>query len=459
MIPEYQAFLDRKRVQAPMRGVPAPSNLASHLFPFQRDCVAFGAEAGSWGLFLDTGLGKTACELEWCRVAAEQSNGRALILAPLAVGHQIAAEAKRWGYEARTIRSGDDAGDGINVCNYDRLHLIDPAEFGAVALDESSILKSFTGKTTRALIEAFAGHRWRMCATATPAPNDHMEIGNHSEFLGVMPQADMLVRWFLNDSSDSGTWRLKGHAERDFWDWMASWARMAEHPRDLGDNLDGFDLPPLEIHRHEVDADVHANRGELFATAKVSATAMHDLKRQTARARAGAAAIVASGDDPCIVWCDTNYDADAVMDCLQSKSGVVEVRGSDSIEAKESALDSFADGTARVIVTKPSICGFGLNWQHCARMVFVGRTFSYESYYQAVRRCWRFGQTRPVNVHLIVAPGEDDIARTIDRKADDHKTMKAAMAAAMRRNRGRADSQRKNYNPQHDGRLPAWFGV
>lgn len=454
---DYMAFLNRKSIKTTMRGVVPPKDLAPHLFAFQADCVRFGVEAGSWGLFLDTGLGKTACELEWARFAAEHSNGRALILAPLAVGHQIVAEGIKWGYNARSIRSAADVADGINVCNYDRMHLIDPESFGAVALDESSILKNFTGATSRALISAFARHRWRMSASATPAPNDHQELATHSEFVGALSRDEMLTRFFIHDSADTKSWRLKGHAVSDFWSWMASWSRMAAHPRDLGDDRPGFDLPELRLYRHETSAIVAANPGELFASVHVSATDMHRVKRQTSAERADMAARIASSEhSPCIVWCDTNYDADAVAKLLATDD-VVEVRGSDSIDDKESAIDRFTDGSARIIITKPSICGYGLNWQHCSRMVFVGRTFSYESYYQAVRRCWRFGQIRPVDVHLIVAPGEDEIGKVIDRKKSDHDAMKSQMVAAMKRAMGRAELVRVAYNPTHAGRLPSWM--
>jgi hypothetical protein len=453
----YAEFLASKRVVTPLRGLDEVPALAGHLFRFQAQCVEFGLRAGSWGLFLDTGLGKTACELEWSRHAADASNGRALILAPLAVGHQIVAEGVRWGYDVRSVRRAEDVGDGINVCNYDRLHLLDPSQFGAVALDESSILKNYTGATSRALIDAFAGHRWRLSASATPAPNDHMELGQHCQFLGIMPSNEMLMRWFVADQTEMGNYRLKGHAVILFWDWMASWSRMASHPRDLGDDLDSFDLPGLAVHRHETDAIIKANPGELFASTHVSATDMHAVKRQTTDARAEIAARIASeGRGQCIVWCDTNYEADAVISRLDS-SEVVEVRGSDSIDAKEAALDLFSDGTMRIIVSKPSICGFGLNWQRCSRMVFVGRTFSYESYYQAVRRCWRFGQMETVDVHLIVAPGEDEIGRVIDRKREDHDRMKTQMVAAMTRAMGRSIAVKVDYQPTHEGRLPKWL--
>lgn len=456
----YEDFLRSKRVEATARGLKVCPDVAPHLFLFQRAAVEFGVRAGSWGLFFDTGLGKTACELEWCRIAAEASNGRALILTPLAVARQIEREGLRWGYDVRVIREQEDAGPGINICNYDRLEKLDASAFGAVALDEASILKSFSGKTTRSLIEAFSGHRWRMAATATPAPNDSTELGQHAAFLGVMSRDEMLVRWFINDSGDTKSWRLKRHATESFYDWMASWCRMAEHPRDMGDDLPGFDLPALSVHRHRANESEIKVEGELFGGANVSATDIHRVKRQTADARAEAVAalIHAEPAEPFVVWCDTDYEAYALIDAIGSvPGGVVEVRGSHTIEKKESALAAFADGSARVLITKPSVAGFGLNWQHCARMVYVGRSFSFESYYQSVRRCWRFGQTRPVNVHLILADGEDHIGDVIDRKGDDHKSMRHAMAKAVARASAKSSTLKVEYNPKHAGKLPLWM--
>lgn len=458
----YLDFLASKECRAPLRGLDDVPTLAAHLFPYQRACVEFLLRVGSGGLFLDTGLGKTACELEWARHAAEATNGRALILTPLAVARQIEREGKRWDYQIRVIREQSDVGDGINVCNYDRLDKLDPAAFGAVALDESSILKSFSGKTTRALIDAFSSHRFRLSATATPAPNDHMELGQHAEFCGVMRSNEMLSRFFINDTSTaSQQWRLKHHGVRAFWDWMASWCRMASMPSDLNDADDGFILPPLRIHRHRAAEPQQPVGGDLFGHVTVSATAMHVVKRQTAEARAELAAelVAAEPDEAWVVWCDTDYEADAILKALAGVSRVGEVRGSHPLERKEKTLARFADGDLRVMISKPSVCGFGLNWQHCARTVFVGRSFSYEAWYQAIRRLWRFGQRRPVECHLIVAAGEESIGRVIDRKADDHSSMKAAMAAAMRRAMGENAHVRVPYRPTHEGRMPSWFAA
>lgn len=455
MASDYRAFIACKVARAPMRGLADVPALASHLFPFQADCVDFALKAGSAGIFLDTGLGKTAIELEWCRHAAEATNGLALILTPLAVARQIEAEAHRWGYEARVIREQEDAGPGINICNYDRLDRLDPSRFGAVALDEASILKSFGGKTSRALIERFRDHRFRLAATATPAPNDHMELGQYAEFLGVMSGNEMLSRWFINDTSTaSQEWRLKGHAVSDFWSWMASWARMAEKPADLGDTSISFDLPALKVHRHKAaETDIRGGDG-LFAQVEMSATQMHEVKRQTAQARAEKLAeiIAADPDEAWVIWCDTDYEADAIKAAIDAG----EIRGSQSIEEKEDRLAAFVSGAMKRIITKPSLTGFGLNWQHCARVAYVGRSFSYETWYQSVRRCWRFGQPRDVHVHLIVAEGEAEIGRVIERKAASHADMKRAMRDAMARAQ-KSSAVKVPYNPTHDGSLPSWL--
>lgn len=457
MTPEYREFLARKAPRAIASGLQVLPEMHAKMKPHQKDATAFCLAQGRAGLFLDTGLGKTFCELEFARYAAEATNGYALILTPLAVAKQIEREAKRFDYDARVIRDQSEAKPGVSICNYDRLDKLDPDAFGAIVLDESSILKSFTGKTTRSLISAFQAHRFRLCATATPAPNDHMELGNHSDFLGIMPQAEMLARWFVNDTSEaSQSWRLKGHAIEPFWDWMASWSRMAETPADMGYDASEYILPPLNIVKHKTAGDVklYAN-GSLFA-ADVSATSMFDLKRQTAVARADiiGSLVASEKKEPWVIWCDTNEEADALMAAVPD---AIEVRGSQSIDEKEEKLAAFANGEARNIVTKSSISGFGVNWQHCARMAFVGRSFSYEQWYQAVRRCWRFGQKRQVNVHLAVAEGEDQIGRVIDRKSDDHQRMKRAMADAMRRATGQERKTKITYEPKHSGRIPSWL--
>ena len=449
---DYTEFLASKAPRARPMGI-EPGAMPEHLFDFQAEAVRFLLRQGRAAAFLDTGLGKTRIQLEWCEQARQ---GRpALILTPLAVARQIEREAVALGYDARVVRSQDEVSSGINICNYDRLDRLDSRAFDAVSLDESSILKSFTGATTRALIEFLKPVRFRLAATATPAPNDHMELGQHAEALGIMPSNEMLMRWFTADQTNMGRYRIKGYGEQDFWDWMASWSRCAETPADLGYDASRFILPPLRVHRHRVAGDIRAPAGALFME-DVSATNMFAVKRQTADARAAAVAaiVLAEPSESWVIWCDTDIEADALGREIPEAR---EVRGSHTVERKEATLASFASGELRVLITKSSICGFGLNWQHCARMAFVGRSFSYEAWYQAVRRCWRFGQIRPVDVHLAVAEGEDQIGRVVDRKAGEHVNMKRAMSAAMARAREQSAELRVPYLPLHISETPVWL--
>lgn len=458
----YQDFLASKALCAKAHGLARVPDLAPHLFEFQRHCVEFNLRTGAGGLFLDTGLGKTECQLEFCQKAIEATNERALIWTPLAVAGQTKRRAERWGYEARVIREGSEAGPGINICNYDRCDKIDPADFAIVSLDEASILKSFTGKTTRAMIDAFKGHRFKLVATATPAPNDHMELGNYAEFLEVMAANEMLSRFFINDTSTaSQEWRLKGHAITAFWDWLASWARMAEKPSDLTGILEhdkNFKLIPYEIIKHLArGSHIVRDSTDLFGDREVSATTMHDVKRQTIEARAEAVAniVCKEANEPWIIWVDTNYESDALMKVLPA---ALDIRGSMSIDEKEERLQAFESGTHHVIA-KPFMCGHGLDWAHCARMIFAGRSFSYESWYQAVRRCWRFGQRRKLIVHIVVAEGEERIGHVLDRKATEHIKMKAAMTDAMRRAVGQSANTKIAYQPTHTARLAPWLSA
>ena len=450
---EYKNFLASKAPRAAEFGL-TPNPMPDHLFDYQRDCVAFAIKQGRSALFLDTGLGKTACMLEWASQCV--GDGMAIILTPLAVARQIEREGIRWGYDIRVIRDQSEAKPGINVCNYDRLDKLDCEKFEAVVLDESSILKSLHGSTRKELTERFSETRFRLCCTATPAPNDHMELGNHAEFLGIMSGQEMLARWFINDTAKaSQSWRLKGHAVTPFWDWVSSWARCAESPEDLGYDASRFILPEMKIIRHQMGSVVKSEEGSLFA-GDVSATTMHAVKRQTSDARAEMAASLIANEpkEPWLVWLDTDYEADAVCTKLP---GCVDLRGSMSAEKKEDALDDFIMGRKLVLVTKPGIAGAGLNFQHCARMIFVGRSFSYEAWYQAVRRCHRFGQTRPVYVHLIVAEGEDQIGRVIDRKSEGHNMMKREMAKAMKRNKSTSSEVKIKYNPTMEVEIASWL--
>jgi hypothetical protein len=456
MLDDYYRLLESTLPKASARGLTSTTDLAPHLFEYQKHCVDFALRVGASGCFLNTGLGKTEVQLEFCRQAAQASNGRALLLTPLAVAQQTKRRADRWGYESRVIRDMSTVGDGINICNYDRLEKLDPSDFGVVALDESSLLKSFTGATTRKLIEAFRNHRFKIAATATPAPNDHMELGQHSEFLGVMPSNEMLMRWFIADQTEMGRYRIKGHAANAFWDWMATWSRAADVPSDLGGSDEGFDLPPIKMFRHKSRQTEIVGGEGLFASISMSATSMHDVKRQTSEVRSEVIArlVLAEPDEPWILWCDTNYEADALQVVIPD---AVEVRGSHSVEQKEETLEAFSLGKIKYLIAKPQMCGFGLDWSHCARMAFVGRSYSYETFYQAVRRCQRFGQKRQVHVHLAVAEGEAEIGRVVDRKAEDHAEMKRAMTAAMARSKAQSSTLKAAYDPQFIAKVPSWL--
>lgn len=464
----YHDLIAKKAVAFTPRGFDSIPNLHADLFPHQRAVTEFALHAGSAAMFLDTGLGKSFVALEWGRVVMEKTNKPVLMLAPLAVGPQHEREAKRFGIDAKYIRTPDEVTETcIYITNYERVDNFNPGKFAGIILDESSILKSFAGKTTRKLIELFAATPYRLCCTATPAPNDHTELGNHSEFLGVMRRDEMLPRWFINDTmTASQHWRIKGHAVKDFWRWVASWSRCVGLPSDLGFDDGDYVLPGIKTFNHMVKADRFSNAGEekggkvagqhrMFRMPDTSATSIHHEKRLTVEDRADTIAECIDSDpqEPWIVWCDTDYEADALADRIPDAE---EVRGSMPLALKESRLDAFARGDLRVLITKPSVAGYGLNWQHCARMAFVGLSFSYENYYQAVRRCHRFGQTREVEVHIAMADTEASIKRVIDRKAGDHAAMKMAMQKAMREAH-EAATRKVSYQPKKEARLPAWI--
>jgi superfamily II DNA or RNA helicase len=463
----YHQLISRKQVAFEARGLTKWGEIPASLFDHQGHGVEFALRAGCSAMFYDTGLGKTAMSLAWGDQIVRATNKPVLMLAPLAVGPQHAREAARLGIDAIVIRHGMEVTTPrIYIINYDRLDKIDETRFAGVILDESSILKSFTGATTRALIGMFANTPYRLACTATPAPNDHMELGQHSQFLGVMDSNEMLARWFIADQQNMGKYRVKKAGANPFWQWVASWARCVSKPSDLGFSDEGFILPELVTHRHEIIADISIATGaerdgqaRLFRIPEMSATSIHQEKRITRDARAEkiAVAMDAERDQTWIVWCDTNDEADAML-ALCPSSETVEVRGSQSPDEKEEKLVAFSEGRSRIIITKSSIAGFGLNWQHCARQSFVGLSFSYESYYQAVRRSWRFGQNRPVHVHIACADTERSIYDTVTRKAGDHERMKTQMSAAMARAVG-ISKVYDPYIPSHKTGLPVWMAA
>ncbi len=393
------------------------------LFPFQREIVAWALERDRSAIFADTGLGKAAMQLTWAAHHADA--GRILILAPLAVAQQTQREAQKFGIEGvAAVRHPGESNAPILITNYERLHLFADMPWHALVLDESSILKSVDSKTRDFLTRWAAPIRYRLCCTATPAPNDHTELGNHAEFLSVLTRAQMLGTYFVHDEQNVAVqrWRLKGHAHEAFWRWVAGWAIAVRRPSDLGYEDQGYRLPPLDVEYQWVLDGRDADEGRLFA---VDAHTLEERRRARLsstpeRVAACTAAVAAEPDEPWIVWCDYNREADALARAIP---GAVEIRGSHSPEEKERALVAFAEGRIRVLVTKPSIAGFGLNWQHCARMAFVGLSDSYEQWYQAVRRCWRFGQTRPVIVRVFASGAERVVVENVQRKAKEAEKM------------------------------------
>ncbi len=427
---DYDTFVSAKvRREIPKGFYPTPVSAA--LFDWQKHVVEWAIRRGRAALFEDCGLGKTLQQLEWAKQVSDHTDKPVLILTPLAVAHQTAHEANRFGYSARVSAVAKDIKDeSIVITNYEKLAHFDVSLFGGVVLDESSILKNFTGKTRRRLTDAFCDTDYRLCCTATPSPNDYTELGQHADFLGVCSPAQMLATFFINDTFNTGDWRLKRHAEVEFWRWVSSWAACISKPSDIGFDDKGYVLPELNIHKVIVDVDetIDKPEGELFRIATLSATTMHKEMRLTAGERATqAAALANSSSAPWIVWCNTNDEADRLAALIPD---AVEVRGSDSEAEKERKLQSFTDGDARVIITKPSIAGMGLNWQHCCNVVFVGLSYSFEDFYQALRRSYRFGQQYPVNAYVVQASTEGAILKVVEEKIEAHAKMQQQMKQA-----------------------------
>lgn len=423
-VSEYQQFLEGKRIKARSVGVSVDVDINPSLFPYQADIVRWALKRGKSAIFADCGMGKTLMQLEWSRHVAEHSGGRVLILTPLAVAQQTATEAERFGISAAVCRDGILPDTRIVIANYQSLHKFSAADFSGVVLDESSILKAFDGKFRTQLIDTFAHTPFKLACTATPSPNDHTELGNHAEFLGVMSRVQMLATFFCHDGGETSVWRLKGHAEDSFWQWVCSWGVMIRRPSDLGYSDEGFTLPPMEIHDHEIESGI-VKEGMLFADEATDLDSQRKARRATLETRCRKVAeMVNASSEPWLIWCELNDEGDELQRLIPD---AVQVAGDDSDDDKTARMVGFANGTHRVLITKAKIAGFGMNWQHCAHMAFAGLTHSYESFYQATRRCWRFGQTRTVEVHVIVTDVEAAVARNIKRKEQEAQVMADSM--------------------------------
>lgn len=424
----YLDFLARKQSKVHHEGPdvrPADTNPILH--EWQRHIVAWAARTRRAAIWADTGLGKTMMQLEWARISGDT----ALVLAPLAVCHQTVREAGKLGITAQYVRHSDAiTGPGVWVTNYENVPNIDASMIDAVVLDESSILKQSTGKTRNMLIEHFQDVPARLACSATPAPNDPEELTNQAEFLGHMKRNLMLAAYFVHDQNNAGGWRLKGHASGPMMKWMATWAVALRKPSDIGGEDTGYNLPGLEINSELIPVEIE-QEGQLFATDVGGVSGRAQVRKQTLESRVARAAelVAAEPDESWLLWCGMNAEADALA---KSIPGSVNVHGSLSPEEKADLLLKFADGEIRVLITKPQIASMGMNWQHCARMIFVGLGDSYESYYQSIRRCYRYGQQRVVQVYVVLAEIESQIADNVRNKERKASEITTALIAEMK---------------------------
>ncbi len=421
----YQEFLRQKVVTHSEHGFDTKVG-NDLLFRWQRAVTEWAVKKGKAALFLDTGLGKTAIQLQWAAEIVKAGHGDVIVVAPLAVSQQTVREGRKFGIEVNLCREPEDVRPGINITNYERIDRFDVTDFAGVVLDESSILKSFSGVVKNRLMQSFRDTRFKLAATATPSPNDHMEILNHADFLDVMRSSEALAIWFINDTMNMGSYKLKGHAKKDFWRWVSSWAVGMQTPADIGYDDEGYKLPSLTEKEIIVDVDesVHTE-GELIRNPDMSATGYHREKRITAPARVAEVAKLVNGDsEQWAVWCETNEEADLLRASIPD---AVEIRGSHTADRKEQAAMDFVDGSIRVLVSKPSIFGFGLNFQNCHNVAFCGLSYSYEDYYQAIRRFYRFGQQKPVNVWIVIAKTERNVLSVVRQKMSRHADMKEHM--------------------------------
>jgi DNA modification methylase len=460
-IGEYESFLATKKTRAQACGFDcgklSRKGAEYQLFDWQKHVVKTALKAGRFALFEDCGLGKSGQQIIWADEIARHTGMPVLILCPLAVAAQTVAEGVKFGVKVTHIRETDEFGkNGIFITNYDRLDKFADLipKLGGVVLDESSLLKSMEGKTRLMLTAAFAETTFKLCCTATPAPNDYAELGQHAEFLNVMKSTQMLATWFINETSETNKgWRLKRHARGDFWRWVGSWAACISMPSDIGFSDDGYKLPPLELHNHSIAVDevTGAHDGELFRASSVSAATLQKEARFSIKERCEKAVEIAMSEPtPCIVWCELNDESEMLFAMLKEKCAedvlCVEVKGGDTPVSKENKLNQFTSGEARDIVTKPEMGGFGLNWQHCRRQVFVGQSWSMERQYQAMRRSYRFGQTETVHVHFVTPSTLGDVRVRVREKFAAHEAMKIEMKAAASQLTSTADTSHEKEN-------------
>lgn len=449
----YQEFIEKKQFAASDCGFEA--ELSEYpLFDYQADIVYWALVRGKAAIFADTGMGKTIMQLSWADRVSIHTDSPVLIVAPLAVSEQTIAEGDKFGIHVERLQS-DVFGAGVYIINYEQLHKVDASQFVGVVLDESSIIKGLNGKIRKQISTMFSETKYRLSCTATPSPNDFMELGTQSEFLGIMSQVEMLAMFFVHDGSDTSKWRLKGHGKRKFFEWLATWSVFISKPSDLNYSDEGHELPQLIFHEHIIESGITDG---LFAPVATGLLERNTARRDTVDARAEAAAQIANGiKDQCLVWCHLNSESEQLTKLID---GAVEVKGSDAPEHKSKSMLGFAKADVKKLVTKPKIAGFGMNWQSCNQMIFVGLSDSWEQFYQAVRRCWRYGQAREVHVHIISADVEGGVLANIKRKEHLNKQLKAEMIAVMKdktlKSLGKAKQEKADYLADKTMEVPTW---
>lgn len=460
---DYIDFIASKQIKAVDAGYNIElSDINKNCFEWQKLLIKWSLMKGRCANFQECGLGKTIQQLCFADETRKHTGEPSIILAPLAVANQTKRQGEAFGIEVNICESQKDVTrDAVNITNYEKLHNFDCSTFGSVALDESSILKNNIGKIRTQLIDEFKHTPYKSCYSATPSPNDFMELGNHSEFLGVMSYFEMLATFFVHDGGDTSKWRLKGHAEDAFWDWIASWACVVPNPSILGFEDERYNLPPLNVHQVTVKSEMQNDTGQmlLFPSATQTLQERAKARKDSLEDRVKKACEIAnSNDEQYLVWCD--YNAESTM-LAKNIRGVVEVTGSDSDEKKINAMLGFANGDVRVLVSKPSICGYGMNWQNCSNEIFVGLSDSFEKYYQAIRRCWRFGQDKPVNAYIVVSEAEGAVKDNIERKQRQAQQFMSILANRTKdtllAELNRTSKITTQYIPTERMELPSWI--
>lgn len=455
---DYKTFIQKKTPKIVASGFECPDELLNrNLFDFQKAIVRWALRRGKAALFEDTGLGKTLQQLSWANAVHKYTGGDVLILAPLAVSKQTRQEGVKFGIDVNIIEEEADIKPGINITNYEKIHKFNPNKFIGIVLDESSILKSYSGKVSRQIIESFVDTPYKLSCSATPSPNDYTELGQQAEFLNICTINEMLSLYFINDASNGIGWRLKGHSESEFYKWLAEWAILIDNPTNIGFDGKAYNLPKLNIQTHIVEV-VDAEQQSLFVVPAETLSERREARKQSLNARVEKAKEIVSKTQNCLIWCDFNDESLALKRTI---SDSYEIRGSDTPEHKEKGMIGFAANEVKYLISKPSICGFGMNWQNCHDMIFCGLSDSYEQFYQAIRRCWRFGQLNEVNVHVIISEKEINVLNNIRSKEELHKKMRVNMVKTMsvisRSNINDVEITNKSYNPQVNLILPKFI--